>query len=207
MEATDQGATTTSHVENNIVVESGYQFTSYTNPLAQQPSVDDTSLNGPVEGCVDSPIHSDYGLDAPFWGTSMGHAIALFGVNRPPPEYSSPSEEEYRQIQSAIHHAQEFQERMQILDTILATPIPHKEPMSALLPHNTDPWPNRYHSLVDSMKPIDPVETSKHPGQTSDPTVANVRSVSSPPRSSRDGGESSNPVVSVTYSARGQPLT
>ena len=77
---------------------------------------------------------------------------------------------------------------MQRLDTILATPIPHKEPMSALLPRNIDPWPNGYHSMVDSMKPIDPVETSKHPGQTFDPTVANVMPVSSPPRSSRAGG-------------------
>ena len=77
---------------------------------------------------------------------------------------------------------------MQRLDTILATPVPHKEPMSALLPRNTDPWPDGYRSLADSMKPIDPVETSKHLGQTFDPTVANVRFVSSPARSSRDGG-------------------
>ena len=95
---------------------------------------------------------------------------------------------------------------MQRINTILATPIPHKEPMSALLPRNMDPWPTRYHSLTNSMKPIDPVETSHHPGQTSDPTVANVRSVSSPPMSSRDGGESSSPIVLVPYSAKGKPL-
>ena len=94
---------------------------------------------------------------------------------------------------------------MQRLDTILATPIPHKEPMSNILPHNTDPWPAGYHSLADSMKPIDPVETSHHPGQTSDPTVANVRFVSSPPRSSRPGGKRSTPVVSVPYSVGGKP--
>ena len=35
MEAIDQGAATTSHQEENIVVESGDQFTSYVNPLAQ----------------------------------------------------------------------------------------------------------------------------------------------------------------------------
>ena len=35
MEAIGQGAATTSHVEENIVVESGDQCTSYTNPLAQ----------------------------------------------------------------------------------------------------------------------------------------------------------------------------
>ena len=95
---------------------------------------------------------------------------------------------------------------MQRLDTILATPIPHKEPMSALLPHNTDPWRDDYHSLADSMKPIDPVETSHHPGQTFDPTVANVRSVSSPHRSSRVGGKPSTPAVSIPYSFRGKPL-
>ena len=61
-----------------------------------------------MEGCVDSPVHPDYGLDAPFWGTSMGQAIASFGVHRPSLEHSSPSEEEYIQIQSVIHHAQYF---------------------------------------------------------------------------------------------------
>ena len=35
MESIDQGATTTSHQEENIVVESGDQFNSYVNPLAQ----------------------------------------------------------------------------------------------------------------------------------------------------------------------------
>ena len=92
---------------------------------------------------------------------------------------------------------------MQRLDTILATPIPHEEPMSAILPHKMDPWIDGYHSLVDSMKPIDPVETSQHPGQTSNPTVANIRSVSSPPRSSREGGQSSTPVVSIPHIAVG----
>ena len=78
---------------------------------------------------------------------------------------------------------------MQRLYAILATTIPHKEPMSALLPHNMDPWPDGYRSLADSKKPIDLVETSKHLGQTFNPMVANVRSISSPPRSSRAGGE------------------
>ena len=134
----------------------------------------------------------------------MGQAITSFGVHRPTPRHYSPSEEEYRQIQSAIHRAQDFQERMQRLDTILATPVPPKEPMSALLPHNMDPWSDVYHSLADSMKPIDSVRTSKHPGQTFDPTVANVRSVSIPPRYSRAGGKPSTPVVSARYSVEGQ---
>ena len=94
---------------------------------------------------------------------------------------------------------------MQRLDDILVTPIPHKETMSSLLPRNTDPWPDGYHSLADSMKPIDLVETSQHPGQTFEPTVANVRSVSSPPRSSRAGGKPSTPIVSVPYSVGGKP--
>ena len=85
MEATDQGDTTTSHVEENLVVESGDQFASYVTPLVQQPTVGDTSFHGLVEGCVDSHVRPDYGPDAPFWGTSMGHAIASFGVNRPSP--------------------------------------------------------------------------------------------------------------------------
>ena len=94
---------------------------------------------------------------------------------------------------------------MQRLDTILETPIPHKEPMSAFLPRNTNPWPERYRSLADSMKPIDPVETSKRLGQTFDPPIANVRSISSPPRYFRDGGKPSTLVVSVPYSAKGKP--
>ena len=72
MEATDQGATTTSHVEENLVVESRDQFASYVTPLVQQPPMGDTSFHGPVEGHVDSPVCPDYGIDAPFWGTSMG---------------------------------------------------------------------------------------------------------------------------------------
>ena len=105
MEAIDQGATTTSQVEENLVVESRDQFTSYFTPLVQQPPVGDTSFHGPVEGHVYSPVRPYYGPNAPFWGTSMGQAIASFGVHRPSPEHSSPSEDEYRQIQLAIHHA------------------------------------------------------------------------------------------------------
>ena len=99
-------------MEENIVVESGDQFTSYTNPLAQQPSASDTSFHGHVEGHVDSPVRPDYGPDASVWGTSIGQAISSFGVRRPSLENSSPSEEEYRQIQASIHRARDFQERM-----------------------------------------------------------------------------------------------
>ena len=105
METFNQGATTTSHVEENLVVESEDQFASYVTPLVQQPPVGDTSFHGPVEGCVDGLVHPDYGPNAPFWGTSMGQAIASFGVRRPSLEHPSYSEEEYRQIQSVIQHA------------------------------------------------------------------------------------------------------
>ena len=83
MEATDQGSTTTVHVEENLVVESEDQFTSYVTPLVQQPRVGDTSFHGPMEGHVDSIVCPDYGLDASFWRTSMGQSMFEFGVIRP----------------------------------------------------------------------------------------------------------------------------
>ena len=59
-------------MEENIVVESGDQLTSYTNPLAQQPPVDDTSFHGPMEGHLNSPIRPNYGPDALFLGNLDG---------------------------------------------------------------------------------------------------------------------------------------
>ena len=67
--------------------------------------MDDTYFHPNMEGCTDSPVPPEYGPDAPFWRTSMGKAIASFGLNRPSPEQYSPSEEEYRQIQASIHYA------------------------------------------------------------------------------------------------------
>ena len=72
MESIDQGATTSSHEEENIVVESGDEFTSYINPLAQQPPMVDTSFHPHMEGRTDSHVPPEYGLDALFWRTSMG---------------------------------------------------------------------------------------------------------------------------------------
>ena len=135
----------------------------------------------------------------------MGKSISSFEVNRPSPEKYSQGEEEYRQIQASIHRAHDFQERIQRLDTILAPPMPHNEPVLALLPCNTDPWPPGYHSLVDSLIPINLVEPSHHPDQTFDPTVSNVRFVSSPPMSSMAGGKPSTPVVSVPFNVGGEP--
>ena len=105
MEAINKGAANTSHEEEIIVVESGDQFTSYINPLAQQPPMADTSFHPHREGRTDSFAAPEYGPNAPFWRNSMGQAISSFGVNRTSPEQTSPDEEEYRQIQASIHHA------------------------------------------------------------------------------------------------------
>ena len=72
MEVIDQGAATTSHEEENIVVESGDHFTSYINLLVQYPSMVDTSFHPHMEGRTDSHVPPEYGLDALFWRTSMG---------------------------------------------------------------------------------------------------------------------------------------
>ena len=93
MEAIDQGVTTSSHEEENMVVESGDQFTSYINPLAQQPPMTDTSFHPPMEGRNDSPNAPEYVPDALFWRTSMGQAISSLGVNRTSPEHTSLGEE------------------------------------------------------------------------------------------------------------------
>ena len=72
LEAIDQGVATSSHEEENLVVERGDQFTSYINPLVQQPPMVDTSFHPHMEGHIDSPVAPEYGLDAPFWWTSIG---------------------------------------------------------------------------------------------------------------------------------------
>ena len=105
MESIDQGAATSSHAKENIVVESGYQFTSYINPLGQQPLMANTSFHPPMEGRTDSPDAPDYDRDALFWRTSMVQVISSFGVNRTSLEQTSPGEEGYRQIEASIHHA------------------------------------------------------------------------------------------------------
>ena len=99
MEAIDQGAATTSHEEENIVVQRGDQFTSYNNPLIQHPPMADTSFHPLMEGRTDSHVPPEYGPDDPFWRTSMGQEITSFGVDNSSPEQYLPSEEEYRQIQ------------------------------------------------------------------------------------------------------------
>ena len=108
------------------------------------------------------------------------------------------NEDAYRRIQASLHRAHNFQERMGM---VMATPIPHKEPMSSLLPHLTNPWPARYNPLFYDApsRGLSP----RDPGQTSNPTFLNPRYVASPPAPSIVGGESSTPVVYVPSNAMG----
>ena len=55
MESTDQGDATGSHVEGSPVVEGGEQFTSYDNPLVEQPPMAETAFHFPMEGHANSP--------------------------------------------------------------------------------------------------------------------------------------------------------
>ena len=123
MEATNQGATTNSHLEGSPVVDSGEQFTAYVNPLVQQPPTADTSFHSPMEGHTDILVETEYGPNAPFWRTYMGQYIFEFGVTIPSFENPPPSEDEYRRIQASLDHSCIFQERM---ERVMSTPIPHK---------------------------------------------------------------------------------
>ena len=75
MEATNQGTTTDSRMGENLVVESGDQFTSYVTPLVQQYPTTDTSFHSSMECRNDVINEAEYGPDAPFWRTSMGKSI------------------------------------------------------------------------------------------------------------------------------------
>ena len=96
------------------------------------------------------------------------------------------------------------------MERIIPSLVPHKEPMLALLPLLSNPCPSGYHSLADTLDPIDNVlvrdVTLDNPVQTFNPTVSNPTSVSSHPISSISGGESSAQMVSVHSKARGKPL-
>ena len=54
MEAIDQGAAVDSHVEENPAVEVGEEFTTYDNPLVEQPPMADIAYHFPMEGHVGS---------------------------------------------------------------------------------------------------------------------------------------------------------
>ena len=154
-----------------------------------------------MEGRNDVINEAEYGPDAPFWRTSMGKSISNFGVIRPSFENPPLNEDAYRRIQELLNRACNLLERM---DRVMATPIPHKEPMSALLPRLTDPWPSGYSPLSDDapshgLSPRDPI-------QTSNPTFLNPRSVSSHPIPSIAGTKPSAQVVFVPSNIGGQPL-
>ena len=182
MEATNQGDGTDSHVEGIPNVERGEQFTAYVNPLVQQPPTADTSFHSPMEVRTNSPVETEYVPNAHFWRISMSQSLSEFQLTRPSFDNPSSSEGEHRRIQDSLDRAHNFQERVEI---IIPSPVSHKEPMSALLPHLSDPWPFRYPTITEALAPIDDIPphgvTSHNPGQTSNPTILNPRSISSPP--------------------------
>ena len=147
IEAVDQGAATDSHVEGNPTVEVGEEFTTYDNPLVKQPPMADTSFNFPMEGhvgssnwVVDRPSDdtkgTKYVLNAPFWRITLGQVISEFGTIKPSfvntPRDAPWNEEMYRIFQPSIDHLHSAQES---LEKFIASPIPHRTPMSALLPY------------------------------------------------------------------------
>ena len=81
-------------------MESGVPYSSHLPPLVQQTSQGNTLFHSPMEVHVDDTIHPDYGPNAPFWDTSIGHAIASFGTHL----NSSEDEEERRQYRASIFH-------------------------------------------------------------------------------------------------------
>ena len=69
-------------------------LTAYMNPLVQLPPTTDASLHPPLEGHGDVFAPPDYGLDAPFWRTSMVQDITEFRVIRTSPRNPPLGEEE-----------------------------------------------------------------------------------------------------------------
>ena len=189
MEAIDRGATTTSQVGDNVVVESGVPYSSHSPPLVQQPSQGNSSFHSPLEGHVDH-TRPDFGPNAPFWETPIGQAIASFGTHVSSPE----SEEERRQYHATILRAQEVETQ---IDNILgSSPV-----RSTFLLVG-------YRSLADSMRPIEPIIdrplTTHIPGQISTPLTSYVMSNPNPPRYFASRAQPSIPVSLVHLNARGE---
>ena len=82
------------------------------------------------------------------------------------------------------------------IDDILGTP-----------PSCSAAVPMEYRSLVDSMRPIEPIldctVTPHNPGQTSNPTASHIMSVPNPPKSSAPRAQHSIPVSSLAFSDEG----
>ena len=60
MESIDQLATADSHMEENPTLEVGEEFTTYDNPLIEQPPTANTSFHFPMEGHVGSSNWVDH---------------------------------------------------------------------------------------------------------------------------------------------------
>ena len=80
MESIDQGSATNSQVGENVVIESGDPYPSQGPPLVQKNSMGNILFHSPMEGHVDDTTCPDYGPNAPFWDTSMGQVVSLFGT-------------------------------------------------------------------------------------------------------------------------------
>ena len=98
--------------------------------------------------------------------------------------------------------------RMHMLDRVLAAPAPHSESISAILPHNMDPF---HVAEIKSSTNGYPAygENSHNLGKTSNsaPAVLNSRYVSNHHVLSMIGGQPSIPVVYVPSNNGGKPLT
>ena len=94
------------------------------------------------------------------------------------------------------------------MERIIPSPVSYREPMSTLFPHLSDPRPSEYRTLADTLGPIEEVSfsgvISHNPGQTSNPTVVNQRSTSSPPIPFAAGGQSSAKMVSIHSNIGGE---
>ena len=67
-----------------------------------------------------------------------------------------------------------------------------------------------YRSLVDSMRPIEPIldrtMTPHNPGQITNPTTSHIMSVPNPPGSSAPGAQHSIPISSLPSSVEEPPV-
>ena len=95
-----------------LASETREYLTVYTNPLVQLPPVVNASMHSSLVAHFDSPTPPDYGLDAPFWRTSMGQAIAKFGVIIPSLGNPPLGEDGKRRINASLNQDRNFSERV-----------------------------------------------------------------------------------------------
>ena len=106
----EQPASANVPVGTILASESREYFTIYTNLLVQLTPTTDVSIHLPLEGHVNTSSPLDYGLDAPFWRTSMGQDIAEFRVIRPSPRNPPLGKEEHRRINASLNRSRNFSE-------------------------------------------------------------------------------------------------